>query len=58
MRHLGERLLTYATGRGMQVEDACHLDAIRDEARARGGTVKALVIAVVLSEPFRFRAGR
>lgn len=58
VRHLGERLLTYATGRGMRVEDACHLDAIRDEARARGGTVKALVIAVVLSEPFRFRAGR
>lgn len=57
-RYLGQRLLTYGIGRGMRPSDNCHLDAIRDDAKRRGGTLTALVQAVVASEPFRMRAAR
>ena len=56
VRYLGERMLTYAIGRGMRPSDHCHLDAIRDEAKRRGGTMKGLITAVVLSDPFRKRS--
>jgi hypothetical protein len=40
----------------MRPSDHCHLDAIRDEAKRRGGTMKGLITAVVLSDPFRKRS--
>jgi hypothetical protein len=52
VRFMGERMLTYAIGRGMRTADRCHLDTIREQTTKNGSTFRALIKAVVTSEPF------
>jgi hypothetical protein len=57
VRTLGEKLLTYALGRGLTASDECVLDGIEKKAAANGYKFSALVKAIVLSDPFRKRRG-
>ena len=56
-RNLGEKLLTYALGRGLEHYDAEAVSAIAEAARADGDRWSAFVTAVVESAPFRMRRG-
>jgi Protein of unknown function (DUF1585)/Protein of unknown function (DUF1588) len=57
VRHLATKVLGYALGRGLTVEDRCAVEEI--VAKVKDGEYKAhaLVVAVVQSVPFRYRAG-
>jgi hypothetical protein len=55
-RALGEKMLTYALGRGLTYTDRPSLDRIVAEVRDREYQLKHLVVAVALSDPFRKRA--
>jgi hypothetical protein len=57
VRTLGEKLLTYALGRGLTASDECVLDGIEKKAAANGYKFSALVKGIVLSDPFRKRRG-
>jgi mono/diheme cytochrome c family protein len=57
-RCLAEKLLTYGLGRGVEVSDRCAVDAICQKAVDRGDTFSAMVLAVVVSEPFQMRSPR
>ena len=52
-----EKLMTYALSRKLLPSDQPFLDAVRDEWRSDGMTLRALLERVVLSDPFRMRAG-
>jgi len=57
VRNLSAKLLTYGLGRGLEFYDEPALDHIA-EATAKGGNhISALVLGVVLSDPFRLRRG-
>jgi hypothetical protein len=53
-----EKLLTYATGRGMEYYDAPAVRAIVREARAKDYPVSSIVLGVVKSQPFQMRMSR
>ena len=55
-RSLSEKLLIYATGRGLEPADDCHVDTIAQHVEKNGYRFSELVSAVVMSEPFRFRS--
>ncbi len=55
VRCFAEKLLIYATGRGLEYYDECAVDEIIEYARARDFRFSAFVIAVTESEPFRKR---
>jgi hypothetical protein len=48
-----QRLYTYVLGRSLDHGDEVHLKTIRTAAAKDGGGVRALLLAMVLSEPFR-----
>lgn len=48
-----QRLYTYVLGRSLDHGDEAHLKTIRTTAAKNGGGVRALLLAMVLSEPFR-----
>jgi hypothetical protein len=48
-----QRLYTYVLGRSLDHGDDAHLKTIRSAAAKNGGGVRALLLAMVLSEPFR-----
>jgi hypothetical protein len=48
-----QRLYTYVLGRSLDHGDEAHLKTIRTAAAMNGGGVRALLLAMVLSEPFR-----
>jgi len=54
-RNLGEKLLTYALGRGLEHYDAEAVSAIVDAARENGDRWSAYVTGIVESAPFRMR---
>jgi hypothetical protein len=54
---LAEKLLTYATGRGLEEFDQCTVDAIVKAVENDGDRFSRLIKEVVLSEPFRKRRG-
>ncbi len=54
-RNLGEKLLTYALGRGLEYYDTEAVAGIAGTARENGDRWSALVTAVVESAPFRMR---
>ena len=58
MRALTDKLLTYALGRGLEPYDRRAVDAILKRSGDRGDKFSELVLAIVESEPFRFRRGR
>jgi hypothetical protein len=49
---VGEKLLTYGLGRGVEYRDMPLVRAIARDARANGNTFSALVLGVVKSRPF------
>jgi hypothetical protein len=52
---LARKLLIYALGRGLQFNDRCAVDKIVTDSRTRDYRFQALVVAIVLSDPFRMR---
>ena len=50
-----ERLYAYVLGRGLDPGDEAHLKTIRAAAAREGGGLRALLTAMVLSEPFRHK---
>ena len=53
-----EKLLTYASGRGVEYYDAPAVRTIVRDARAGGYRVSAIVLGVVKSKPFQMRMSR
>ncbi len=56
MRHLTRKMLGYALGRGLTLEDECVVDDIMAQLERAQYRSQALVNAIVLSVPFRYRA--
>ena len=56
-RALAGKMLTYATGRGLQYYDRCAVDDIIKNMRKSENRFSALVTEIVLSEPFRKKRG-
>ncbi len=54
-RCLAKKMLTYALGRGLESFDRCAVDEIMKQLVKSDYRFSALVRAIVLSEPFRFR---
>jgi hypothetical protein len=55
LRCLADKMLTYATGRGMESSDKCFIDSVAKTTDSLGARFSSLVCAVVTSEPFRMR---
>ena len=53
-----EKLLTYATGRGVEYYDAPAIRTIVRKARAKDFRVSSLILGVVESQPFQLRKSR
>jgi hypothetical protein len=53
-----EKLMTYATGRGVEYYDAPAIRAIVRDARAREFRMSSIVLGVVQSPPFQMRTSR
>jgi hypothetical protein len=52
---LARKLLVYALGRGLQFNDRCAVDKLVADSRTQDYRFQALVVAIVLSDPFRMR---
>jgi cytochrome c553 len=52
--HFCSKLLTYALGRGLVTADQCALGKIETYTLDRQSTVRSVIEAIVLSEPFRW----
>ena len=57
VRHLTTKLLGYALGRGLTVEDQCAVDEIVKNVKAGVYRSQVLIAEIVCSVPFRYRAG-
>ena len=57
-RALAEKMLTYATGRGMEIEDRAAVRRVADRVAENGYKLSELIFAVVDSEIFRMRSAR
>ena len=57
VRNLSTKLLTYGLGRGLDYYDGPAVDKITDSASQSGNRFSAIVLGVVLSDPFRLRRG-
>jgi hypothetical protein len=53
VRCLAEKLITYALGRELAVQDRCAVDKIVEDVEAQDYRFSALVTAIVRSDPFR-----
>ena len=57
IRHLTNKMLGYALGRGLTIEDSCTVDHIVAEVARNEYRAHTLIQEVVSSVPFRYRAG-
>ncbi|MGI9110514.1 MAG: DUF1592 domain-containing protein [Opitutales bacterium] len=57
VRNLSTKLLTYGLGRGLDYYDGPAIDKITESAMKSGNRFSALVLGVVMSDPFRLRRG-
>jgi mono/diheme cytochrome c family protein len=57
VKNLTTKLLGYALGRGLTLEDYCAVDQIVDQVKASGYSAHTLIHEIVLSVPFRFQPG-
>ncbi len=57
VHHLTTKLLGYALGRGLTVEDQCTVDEIVNKVQAGEYRSQVLIAEIVCSVPFRYRAG-
>ena len=55
---LCEKLLTYATGRGMERADNCTIDTIVEKIKKDNFKMQDLIIEIVKSEPFQMRKAK
>jgi hypothetical protein len=55
---LAEKLLTYATGRGVEFYDAPAIRAIVRDARSHDFRVSSIILGIVKSKPFQMRKSR
>ena len=56
-RNLTSKLLGYALGRGLTMEDSCTVDAIVGKLQKDDYPAQDLIQEIVLSAPFRYQAG-
>jgi hypothetical protein len=56
VRHLTTKMLGYALGRGLTVEDRCTVEDIVQKVKAGEYRSHVLITEIVLSVPFRYRA--
>mgnify|MGYP002626359988 CR=1 FL=1 len=57
LRNLTSKLLGYALGRGLTIEDYCTVDQIVDKLGRNNYSAHTLIQEIVLSVPFRYKAG-
>jgi hypothetical protein len=57
IRNLTRKMLGYALGRGLQLEDSCTVDQIMARLKETDYSARTLVEEIVLSVPFRYQAG-
>jgi Protein of unknown function (DUF1592)/Protein of unknown function (DUF1588)/Protein of unknown function (DUF1585)/Protein of unknown function (DUF1595) len=57
LRNLTSKLLGYALGRGLSLQDSCTVDAIAAEVKRNNYSASSLINGVVLSTPFRYQMG-
>ena len=57
VRHLTNKLLGYALGRGLTLQDSCTVDAIVTKLKDNGYSARLLLEEIVTSAPFRNQAG-
>ncbi len=57
VRHLTNKMLGYALGRGLTLQDSCAVDAIVAKVKQNNYSARTLLEEVVLSVPFRYQAG-
>lgn len=57
IRNLTNKVLGYALGRGLTLQDSCTVDGIIAEVERSDYSAHALIDAVVMSAPFRFQLG-
>ena len=57
VRHLTNKLLGYALGRGLTIQDSCTVDAIVAKVKQNNYSSRTLLEEIVLSTPFRQQAG-
>jgi len=57
IRHLTNKMLGYALGRGLTLEDSCTVDRIVAEVAKNEYKAHTLIQEIVLSVPFRYQAG-
>lgn len=55
MRHVIEKMLSYALGRGLEYTDQPAVQSIHEKIRERAWPARALVLEIVRSHPFQFR---
>jgi hypothetical protein len=55
IRNLVSKVLGYALGRGLTLEDSCTVDSIVAEVERNNYRAQSLINAVVLSVPFRYQ---
>jgi hypothetical protein len=56
VRNLVRKMLGYALGRGLTLQDSCTVDSIVSEVERNNYRAQALVNAIVMSVPFRYQA--
>jgi mono/diheme cytochrome c family protein len=56
-RHLSEKVLTFALGRGLQYYDGCAVDDITKRLEENEYRFSALILGIVNSDPFQMRRG-
>lgn len=57
VRHLTAKMLGYALGRSLTHEDACAVDQIVEQVQQQDYRSHALIMGIVESIPFRYKAG-
>ncbi|MEM9354408.1 MAG: DUF1592 domain-containing protein [Planctomycetota bacterium] len=55
-RNFVGKLLTFALGRGLEIQDQCAIESILDQTREDGYRLRSVITALVLSDPFRMRS--
>jgi hypothetical protein len=58
VRHLTSKMLGYALGRGLTLQDSCTVDAIVAKLKQDDYKAQTLLNEIVLSVPFRYQAGQ
>jgi len=57
IRNLTNKMLGYALGRGLTLQDSCTVDAIVEKVKQNNYSARTLLEEIVLSVPFRNQAG-